>query len=159
VRFFDNLGASQELINANRIGTPAFASLYASLLNLGAPMTIAAAMHALSAVAAIGATALIFRSGDRALGGAALCAATLLISPYLFFYDFTLRAVGAALLGAPHDRLELAAQIAAWSAGLSLVLNYAAPLPYCAGAAWLVLAVTFRRARSAVGRPAAAPQP
>jgi alpha-1,2-mannosyltransferase len=159
VRFFDNLGASQELINANRIGTPAFASLYASLLNLGAPMTVAAALHALGAVAAIGVAVLIFRRGDRALGGAALCAATLLISPYLFFYDFTLLAVGAALLGAPHDRLELAAQIAAWSAGLSLVLNYAAPLPYCAGAAWLVLAVTFRRARSAVGRPAAAPQP
>lgn len=158
-RFFDNLGASQELINANRIGTPAFASLYASVLNLGVPMAIAAALHALSAAAAIGVAVLIFRRGDRALGGAALCAATLLISPYLFFYDFTLLAVGAALLGAPRDRLELAAQIAAWGAGLSLVLSYALPLPYCAVAAWLLLFAAFRRARSAAGRPAATPQP
>ncbi|QGZ93437.1 glycosyltransferase family 87 protein [Terricaulis silvestris] len=158
-RFFDNLGASQALINANRIGTPAFASLYASLLNLDAPAVIAAAMQALSAVAALAVSALIFRWGDRALGGAALCAATLLISPYLFFYDFTLLAVGAALLGAPRDRFELFAAIAAWGAGLSLVLSYALPLPYCAAAAWLVLIATLRRARSAAGRPAAAPQP
>jgi hypothetical protein len=158
-RFFDNLGASQELINANRIGTPAFASLYASLLNLGAPAVFAAAMQTLSAMAALTVSALIFRRGDRALGGAALCAATLLISPYLFFYDFTLLAVGAAFLGAPRDRFELATQIAAWGAGLSLVLSYGAPLPYCALAAWLVLFAAFRRARIAVGRPVAAPQP
>lgn len=159
VRFFDNLGASQDLITANRIGTPAFASLYASLMNLGAPVIVAAAMQALSAVAALVVSALIFRRGDRALGGAALCAATLLISPYLFFYDFTLLAVGAALLGPPHNRFELIAQIAAWGAGLSLVLSYALPLPYCAAAAWLVLIATFRRARSVAGGPAAAPQP
>lgn len=159
-RFFDNLGASQELINANRIGTPAFASLYASLLNLGAPMALAAIAQAISAVCALGVSALIFRDGDAALGGAALCAATLLISPYLFFYDFTLLAVGAALLGAPRDRFELIALIAAWGAGLSLALSYVAPLPYCAAAAWAVLIVAFRRrAGSAADRPAAAPQP
>jgi alpha-1,2-mannosyltransferase len=159
VRFFESLRASQELINANRISTPAFASLYASLLNLGAPVTIAAAAQALSAAAALAVSALIFRRGDAALGGAALCAATLLISPYLFFYDFTLLAVGAAMLGAPRDRFELIASVAAWSVGLSLVLSYALPLPYCAAAAWLVLIAAFRRARSAADRPAAALQP
>ena len=158
-RFFANLGASQELINADRISTPAYASLFASLLNLGAPMVAAAAAQGVSAVLALGVAALVFRRGDAALGGAALCAATLLLSPYLFFYDFTLLAAGAALLGAPRDRLELAALIAAWSAGLSLPLSYALPLPYCAAAAWLVLAVAFRRARSAASRSAAAPQP
>jgi hypothetical protein len=158
-RFFDNLGASQELINANRIGTPAFASLYASLLNLGASVAVSSVAQALSAVAALAVSVLIFRAGDRALGGAALCAATLLISPYLFFYDFTLLAVGAALLGAPRDRFELITQVVAWSAGLSLALSYALPLPYCAAAAWLVLLATLRRARSAAGRPATALQP
>lgn len=157
-RFFDNLGASQELINTNRIGTPAFASLYAGLLNLGLPMMVATVAQALSAIAALAVSALVFLHGDRNSGGAALCAATLLISPYLFFYDFTLLAVGAALLGAPRDRLELAAQIAAWAAGLSLVLSYGAPLPYCAAAAWLLLGVAFRRARSAGSRPAPAPR-
>jgi hypothetical protein len=158
-RFFDNLGASQELINADRIGTPAFASLYASVLNLGAPMTAAAVAHAVSAVAALGASALIFRRGDLSLSGAALCAATLLISPYLFFYDFTLLAVGAALFGAPRNRFELIALIAAWGAGLSLALNYALPLPYGAASAWLVLIAAFRRGGNVVGRRAAVQQP
>lgn len=158
-RFFENLAASQDLISAQRITTPAYASIYASLIGLGAPSNVALVVHGASAALAIVAAAWIFWRGDRLSGGAALCAATLLISPYLFFYDFTLLAVGAALLGAPRDRLELAALIAAWGAGLSLALSYAAPLPYCAAAAWFVLFVSWRRARSAVGRPAAAPQP
>lgn len=158
-RFLANLSVSQELINANRIATPAFASSYASLLNLSAPMALAAVLHGVSAVSALIVSTWIFRRGDRALGGAALCAATLLMSPYLFFYDFTLLAVGAALLGTPRDRLELVALIAAWSAGLSLPLSYLAPLPYCTTAAWLVLLVALRRARSAADRPAAALRP
>ena len=103
---------------------------------------------ALSAVAALGVAALVFRRGDRALAGAALCAATLLMSPYLFFYDFTLLAVGAALLGAPRDRFELIALVAAWGAGLSLTIGYYAPVPLCPLAAWLMLLAAARRARA-----------
>jgi len=158
-RFFENLAASQDLISAQRITTPAYASVYASLIGLGAPSDIALMVHGASAALAIAIAAWIFWRGDRLSGGAALCAATLLISPYLFFYDFTLLAVGAALLGGPRDRLELVALIAAWGAGLSLALSYVAPLPYCATAAWLVVFVSWRRVRNAAGRPAAAPQP
>jgi hypothetical protein len=78
--------------------------------------------------------------------------------PYVYFYDFTLLAVGAALLGAPRDRFELTALIGAWGAGLSLPLSYLAPLPYAPFAAALVLVVSARR-ESAAARPAPAPQP
>lgn len=159
LRFIENLVASQDLISAQRITTPAYASFYASLIALGAPSNVAFFLHGASAALALTIAAWTFWRGDRLSGGAVLCAATLLVSPYLFFYDLTLLAVGAALLGAPRDRLELAALIAAWGAGLSLALSYVAPLPYCAAAAWLVLFVSWRRARSAVRRPATALQP
>jgi len=158
-RFIENLRASQEMISAQRITTPAYASLYASALGFGAPQVLAMALQGLSAIAAIGAATWMFLRGDRAAQGAALCAATLLVSPYLFFYDFTLLALGAALLGVPRDRFELAAAILAWSAGLSLALGYVAPLPLCPVAAWLVLLAAMRRARSAAAHPALAPQP
>jgi hypothetical protein len=86
------------------------------------------------------------RNDEVGVKGAALCAATLLISPYLFFYDFTLLAVGAALLSAPRDRFELVAIVAAWSAGLSLTIGYYAPVPFCPLAAWLILLASARRA-------------
>lgn len=158
-RFLESLGATQNLVTSQLITTPAYASLYASLLQLGAPQTIALGVHGAAALIALFIAARIFRRGDRAVAGAALCATTLIILPYSFFYDFTLLAVGAALLGPPRTRLELAAAIAAWSAGLSLPLSYALPLPYCAAAAWLVLLTASVRAGSAALRPAPAPQP
>jgi hypothetical protein len=149
-RFFENLSATQQLITAQRITTPAYASLYANLLSLDAPLVLAIAAQGLSALAALGLSAWVFwRGQDRPVQSAALCAATLLISPYLFFYDFPLLAVGAALLGAPRDRFELAAIVAAWSAGLSLPLGYLVPVPLCPLAAWLILLAAARRARGA----------
>lgn len=158
VRFFDNLSASQSLISGQSVATPAYASLYASVLGFGGPQILAISLQLHSALVAVLLAMWIFRRGDRAAQGAALCAAILLISPYLFFYDFTLLAVGAALLGAPRDRFETIAVVFAWSAGLSLALGYLAPLPLCPLAAWLVLVAAFRRARSAAPRPAPAPR-
>jgi len=170
-RFFENLSASQNMISSQRITTPAYASLYANVLGLGAPQIVALVLQAVSALAAVGVFGwVVLRvarlplndegsfASSRAAAGAALCAATLLISPYLFFYDFTLLAVGAALLGAPRDRFELVAAVVAWSAGLSIALGYFAPLPLCPLAAWLVLIAAMRRAGSAASRPAPAPQ-
>ena len=157
VRFFENLSASQSLISGQRVATPAYASLYASALGFGLSQAVAIAMQALSAAGALIVAIFCFRGNERTIQGAALSAATLLISPYLFFYDFTLLAVGAALLGAPRDRLETIAAIFAWGAGLSLALGYIAPLPLCPIAAWLVLAAALKRARSAAHRPAPTP--
>ena len=84
-RWFESLANSQRLISEQRITTPAYASLYANLLGLGASHIVAMSVHAISAGAGVLVACLLFRSGDRAVGGAALCAATLLVSPYLFF--------------------------------------------------------------------------
>ncbi len=155
-RFFENLVASQRLISEQQITTPAYASLYANLIDLGAPLVLATAAHAVSAAAAALAACWLFSRAEKAVAGAALCAATLLISPYLFFYDFTLLLLGAALLGPPRDRFALAAAVLAWAAGLSIALGYIAPLPLCPLAAWAVLAAALRRAGSAALRPAPA---
>ncbi len=78
------------------------------------------------------ATALaVFRLGDRGAPGRALCAATMLISPYLFFYDATLLALEAALLLAARDRLEKIAIARRGLHGLSLAVGlivYAVPI-------------------------------
>ena len=158
-RFFDSLAATQNLVTSQLITTPAYASLYASLLQLGAAQPIALGAHIAVALSALVIACIVFRRGERTTVGAALCAATLIVLPYSFFYDFTLLAVGAALLGVPRTRLEYAAAIAAWSAGLSLPLSYLLPLPYCAVAAWLVLIAASARAKSADSRLASAPQP
>lgn len=158
LRFFENLSASQGMISGQRITTPAYASLYASAVGLDVPQSLALGLQIVSALAAVGVAILVFRRGAPAVQGAALCAATLLISPYLFFYDFTLLALGAALLGAPRDRFELVACVLAWGAGLSIALSYLAPLPLCPLAAWLVLLSATRRAGNVGVRSAQAPQ-
>jgi hypothetical protein len=148
VRFFENLRASQSVVSEQLITTPAYASLYGNLIDAGVPDAVALAAQIVSAAVALAiAVWIFFKRGEAS--GAALCAATLLISPYLFFYDFTLLAVGAALLGAPRDRFELAAIVAAWSAGLSLTIGYYAPVPLCPLAAWLILLASARRGRGA----------
>lgn len=147
-RFLDNLAAAQDLVVSQRISTPAYASLYGNLIDAGASQPLALIAQGASALAALVLSLWLFRRGDRATAGAAMCAATLLISPYLFYYDFTLLAVSAALLGAPRDRFELIALIGAWSAGLSLALGYLAPAPLGPVAAWLILLAAARRARA-----------
>jgi|CXWL01.1.fsa_nt_gi hypothetical protein len=157
LRFLGAIAATQDLVTDQRLATPAYASLYGNLLGLGASHFIAGGAHLLSASAALLWATLLFRRSDRATQAAALCAATLLVTPYLFFYDITLLGIGAAMLGAPRDRFETAALAFAWSAGLSLALGYLAPLPLCSLAAWLVLIAAIRRAGSAAPRPAPAP--
>lgn len=158
-RFFENIGATQNLVTSQLITTPAYASLYANLLQLGVSQAVALALHGVAALAALIISVQVFRRGERTTAGAVLCAATLIVLPYSFFYDFTLLAVGIALLGAPRTRLEFAAAIAAWSAGLSLPLSYLLPLPYCAAAAWLVLIAASVRTKSAASHPAPTPRP
>jgi hypothetical protein len=157
-RWFESLSASQQLITEQRITTPAYASLYASLIGLGASHVLAISLHALSAAAGVVVACVLFRKSDVAIAGAALCAATLLVSPYMFFYDFTLLLIGAALLGTPRSPLDLAAAIFAWGAGLTVAVGDYIALPICPAAAWLVLAAAFMRARSAAALRAPAPQ-
>lgn len=158
VRFFEHLGAMQQLITNQRITTPAYGSLYGNLLSMHVPRAVATAAQLASSLTALAASAWVFwKRRELAVQGAALCAATLLVTPYLFFYDFPLLAVGAALLGAPRNRFEIVALVFAWCAGLSLPIGYVVALPLCPLAAWLVLiAALRRRAESAAPRPAQA---
>lgn len=158
VRWLESLANSQSLISEQRVTTPAYASLFANLLGLGALQTIAIALHGVSAAFGVIAACVIFRRGDLAAAGAALCASTLLISPYLFFYDFTLLMIGAALLGTPRTWLGYAAAIFAWGAGLTVAIGYYVTLPICPIAAWLVLGAAFTRVKSEASHQALAPQ-
>lgn len=158
LNWFESLNYSQRLISEQRITTPAYASLYANLLGMHAPQALAIGLHAASAIAGVIIACVVFRKGDVLLGGAALCATTLLVSPYLFFYDFTTLLLGAALLGTPRSPLDYAAAIVAWGASAGVALGQYFVLPICPLAAWLVLATTFMRVRSAAPLLAPAPQ-
>ena len=159
VRFFENLKASQDLIGRLGVGKQTFGSLFGNLLALHAPMPFAIAGHAASAVLAFGAALWVFtRKVDWRVQGAALCSATLLLSSYLFFYDFVLLGVAAALLAPPRNKFETTAMVFAWLAGMSVAFSYAIPLPLCPFSAWLVLIAAILRARSEASRLAPAPQ-
>ena len=73
------------------------------------------------------------------------------MSPYLFFYDFTLLAVGAALLGAPRDRFELIARGACLERGAvaGARLSRAAAAVPAGGVAGADRGVQARRKRGA----------
>jgi len=159
VRFFHNLSDSQGLISGQRISTPAYASLYANLLGLKAPHALAMGAHIASALAGAGIACLVFMRGDRITGGAAFCAATLLLSPYLFFYDFLILLVGVALLGAPRNRLEALGAVLAWGSGLTVAIGGYFAIPLCPIAAWVVLLNVARRAEIWAPPPAPALQP
>lgn len=157
-RFFENLRASADLVTHRQVAAQTFASLYGDLIGLHVSIRTAAIAQAMSAGSAILMACWIFWRGDRVTQGIAICAATLLISPYLFFYDFTLLAVSAALLSPPRNRLEFVAIIAAWLSALSVAAGFYMTLPYCAAAAWLMMIVALRRVGSAASAPALAPQ-
>ena len=101
---------------------------------------------------------LVVTRGYARAQGAAFCALTTLASPFLFFYDMTLLAVGAARLGAPRTRFEAVALVFAWGAGLSLATSQVLALPLCAFASWLVLISAARRIESAGVRLEPAPR-
>jgi hypothetical protein len=137
------------------VGKQTFGSLFGNLLALRVPMPFAIAGHAVSAVAAFGAALWVFtRKVDWRVQGAALCSATLLLSSYLFFYDFVLLGLAGALLAPPRNKLETTAMVFAWLSGMSVAFSYAIPLPLCPFSAWLVLIAAILRARSEAQRPA-----
>lgn len=152
-RFLANLAATQHLIDAELVSKTTFGSFYGNLLAMDTPRVVAMGVQALSAIIALGAAVFIFRRGDARAQGVALCAATMLTSPYLFFYDTTLLAIGAAMLGAPRDKFETVALIFGWGAGLSLAIAFVQPLPICPLASWLVLAAALRRTLAPAGAP------
>lgn len=146
-RFLADLDDAQGLVA--RLGLPpnTLASLYANLLYLRAPSWLAIGAHAVSALAAVSICVLIWRRGDMAASGAALAAGTLLISPYLFFYDALLLSVSVALLArGPQSRAAIAIYSFAFLVGvLVLWVGRYLTLPFCPAAAWALLLLALAR--------------
>lgn len=154
--FIHNLDRSAKLIADGLVGKQTYGSLFGNLLGLKVPKLIALGAHVVSAVSALAISCWIFRKGDLRTAGAALCAATMLISPYLFFYDSTLLAVSAALLAPPRNKLEFATIVIAWGAALSVAVGVYITLPIIATGAWLIIICALRRLESTAPVPAVA---
>lgn len=172
LRFLHNLDYTQKLISDRHVSAATYGSLYGNLLGMGVQSTIAFAAHYASAALALLLAFFIIRKNDPRLQGAALCAATVLASPYLFFYDTSLLAVAVALIGTPRKWWEYPALIMGWGSGLCIGItfilqNYHLPqywpiAPVCAWVVLLTVAVragVFNFSGIALARPAPAPQP
>jgi hypothetical protein len=149
IRFLQNLGPSADLIFGVHVAKQTYASLFGNVRALGLTIPQAWAAQGTSAVLALAAACWIFLKGDWRAQCAAFCAASLLMSPYLFFYDFALLGVGAACLGAPRNRLEFIAEALAWASAYTVALGPFAGFPLCPIAAWSVLLVALRRTLAA----------
>ena len=161
--FADNLANAQAMIDARRLAPETFASLYGALV--GAARPAALFIHGVSAAAALALTILIWRASNARASMAAFAAASLLMSPYLFFYDFTLLGVAIfALSGPQRARGETALLIFAWIApALSLALGRLILLPIAPLAAWAMLILAARdcglmRTENVGPHPARAPR-
>lgn len=166
--FFDNMAHAQSMVTEQKIAPGTYATVFANLRGLGAPVWAAGVAHGASAVVAAGAVAWAWRRGGGLFAGAVLAAASTLISPYLFFYDLTLFLVAGALIARQAGgwsalrRWEQAVVAYGWLApGLLFSVGHYAPLPFAALAAWGLIVVALRRAvRPAENAPAdRAPEP
>ncbi|MGE0044395.1 MAG: glycosyltransferase family 87 protein [Hyphomonadaceae bacterium] len=146
-RFIEAVLQGESAVSAGRINHAPQVSLYANLIGLGVPIPFAMAIHALSAAAAIFLSILIWRGNDERTSAAALVSATLLISPYLFFYDHVMILIAIAAL---HQRASVREQwllAFAWLAsGLALALGNFLTLPVAPLACWAVLLIAANRA-------------
>ncbi|HWA01354.1 MAG TPA: glycosyltransferase family 87 protein [Caulobacterales bacterium] len=145
LRFLDNLRYAYSLFTDTKVSVRTFASLYGDLRGLHTPHWLALALHSANAAAAFVLACWVFWKGDRTSQGVALCAATMMLSPYLFFYDSAILGLAAALLWPPRNKLEALAVVAGWAAGLTVALGAFAPIPVCPIAAWILLGAALQR--------------
>jgi hypothetical protein len=166
--FLDGLAQAQRALDIGAIDKDTFASLYANLIGLGLPHSIALALHWSSALSALALAVSIWRREGRArtvgaqstgpeAGGpaaSALVCATLLFSPYLFFYDGTLILIAIAALYRGASGREQAWLAFAWISGAaSLALGKLVTIPLCPIAAWALLWIAVKRGARFRGRP------
>lgn len=156
-RFLADLGDAQGLMSRRGLPPNTVGSLYGNLVYLGVMPNLAFGLHVVSALAAIAVAARIFLRQDEMQAMAALPAATVLISPYLFFYDTLLLSLSVVALARgtlkPHEIAIFC--FAFLVGGLALAVGYVFTPPLCWAACWSMLALTFfRPVESAAPRPA-----
>ncbi|MBI1188415.1 MAG: DUF2029 domain-containing protein [Alphaproteobacteria bacterium] len=163
--FVAALPSAMEAVEKAQIERDTLTSLYANLLGLSAPPALAAALHWSSALAAVGVAAAVWLKRDPSLSAAAFACATVLLSPYLFFYDETMLLIAvAALYPMTTSTSEKAWLAFAWAAGaLSLAAGKVLTIPISAIAAWALLLIAAARAGimlqgNAAPRPAPEPR-
>ncbi len=151
--FFANMAHAQSMVTEQKIAPGTYATVFANLRGLGAPVWAAGIAHGASAVLAAGTVFLAWRQGGGLYAGAVLAAASTLMSPYLFFYDLTLFLVAGGLIvrqaggWSALQRSEKAVVAYGWIApGLLFSVGHVAPLPFAALAAWALIVVAMRRA-------------
>lgn len=154
--FIRSLSAAQHAVDADLIEKDTLTSFYANLLGLGVPPIFSAALHWASAIAAAAVATLVWRRGDAPASAAAFVCATLLFSPYLFFYDETLIIIAIAMLYREASPRESAWLAVAWaSAALSLAAGKVMTIPICTIVAWTLLLIAAARAGVTFGGIAA----
>jgi hypothetical protein len=148
LRFIQDLSAAQKLVTNRGLPPNTLTSLYANLVWLHVPPTIALIIHFISAAAAFIMCLLIWRRGDDDTAIAALTAGAMLMSPYLFFYDSLIVGVGIAALARTRVRWPELVAFALMFALSAIVLWGARKitLPYGPLAAWSMLLVAATRA-------------
>jgi alpha-1,2-mannosyltransferase len=167
--FLHNLRAAEAVVTDQRVSAQTYVSLYGNLIGLGVPELLANFLHWGSAGAATGYVWRLWRRGNGDFAMVGLVAGSLLISPYLFFYDLTLLLVAGAFLvrAVGWDGLttcEKLAVVLAWAApGLTLLVGNVVSAPIGAVSCWLLLWIALRRSGeirpSGTEAPAPAPTP
>jgi hypothetical protein len=100
VAFWHSLGTSQWLVDAGAITWGQIPTAYIAALSLGAPKELAAGLQAISALAAALCVWRIWRSPEAPFEAkaAVLLAGSLMVSPYLSYYDLTWVALAVGFL-------------------------------------------------------------
>ncbi len=129
---------ARNLIEFNTLSWTLMPTVFALLRQLGLSVTAAYAGHAVVALGAIGAVWKIWRScNSLALRYAVLTAATLLVSPYMYYYDLT-------WLVLPMAWLAQLAQRGSWRRGELGVLSLAWLLPMLMGLTFMFPAIRIQ---------------
>ncbi|MGE0828460.1 MAG: glycosyltransferase family 87 protein [Hyphomonadaceae bacterium] len=130
--FFENLPAVRHYVDSGFLPWGMMPTPYVLARSLSLSPDIAMALQIASALAAGICVFLAWRGKDAPFEAraAVFCAATLLISPYLFYYDLTILGLSAAwlaMLGLKEGFLpyERPALLAAWAAPILMVPFYA----------------------------------
>lgn len=159
--FLHNLPKVPILIDAGWLPRGMMPSGYAFALASGAPPAIAMVLQAMVALAALACVVIAWQSASVSgeIKSATLVTASLLVSPYIFYYDMTWLVLSLVWLGMAGRRTgfyrgEREVLVAAWAVPLVMVPVHAVTsvqLGFVATA--LVLAVATRRALIESGRP------
>lgn len=98
--FQNSVEESGALLSEGGYSLNRMTSIYAFVRSLGVAAPLAFAAHGLGALAALGATLLVWRNPDLSpqIKAAAFCVASLFVSPYNYDYDLTILGVAIAFL-------------------------------------------------------------